>query len=604
MRQHSSRRLREPRRRARRLTCESLEKRLLLTGDLQVRFQIQEPDGDAVDTLVVGDPYELHVLVKDARAAPTGVLQAFFDVYYDSSLISVDGPVMVNPIYGLNSGGDVDTPGLIDEAGGVDFNRLPPDPRGAELNLFHVPISADQAGTLQLTADLSERAPNQPFFFGAFNAIRLNEIEFVGGTVEIVDTPSPKLSIAQSADASESGAAGRFVVSQSLTTLSNTVVSYIVGGTATSGQDFTALSGQVTIPAGQTSANINVSAINDAIVEASETVIVTLSSITGDPSVSINAGQNQATLNILDNDSAIVSVAATTQAGEAPGNDGVFTVSQSARSSTATNVQYTLSGTALPGVDYASLSGTATIPAGATATTIVIDVNDDMLLEGAEQVTVTLNSLSGDPQITLSPSNSQATLTIADNDTAQVRVAATRDGNEQDAVAGRFTVSLTRASITNTVIAYTLGGSALSGVDYVAPGTTVTIPEGSTTATIDITPINDAMVEGAENVALQLTSITSGHPQVSLDSQQSTATLQLLDDDTAVVSISSIANGNEAGPTAGRFRVTQSAPSASDHHLVFGWRHSGRRRRLSNVNRFGHHRGGRHNSRDPRQCPG
>ena len=56
-------------------------------------------------------------------------------------------------------------------------------------------------------------------------------------------------------------------------------------------RDYTALTGTVTILAGQTSATIDVSGIvDDNIVEADETVVVTLTSVTsGDPQITLDA---------------------------------------------------------------------------------------------------------------------------------------------------------------------------------------------------------------------------------------------------------------------------------------------------------------------------
>ena len=54
-------------------------------------------------------------------------------------------------------------------------------------------------------------------------------------------------------------------------------VHYTVGGTATPASDYIALSGSVVIPAGANSATITVTPLDDALVEAAEKVIVTLS---------------------------------------------------------------------------------------------------------------------------------------------------------------------------------------------------------------------------------------------------------------------------------------------------------------------------------------
>ncbi len=75
---------------------------------------------------------------------------------------------------------------------------------------------------------------------------------------------------------------GRFTVSLSGVSSTATVISYTVAGTAEpgDGNDYEELSGTVTIPAGQMSAVIDVTPLNDDQTEGPETVIVTLTEIT------------------------------------------------------------------------------------------------------------------------------------------------------------------------------------------------------------------------------------------------------------------------------------------------------------------------------------
>src|SRR5260370_37628556 len=61
---------------------------------------------------------------------------------------------------------------------------------------------------------------------------------------------SATVSIAKISDAAEPGTNGKFRVTQSAVSSTDTVVSYTVSGTATAGSDYTALSGTVTIAAG------------------------------------------------------------------------------------------------------------------------------------------------------------------------------------------------------------------------------------------------------------------------------------------------------------------------------------------------------------------
>jgi putative intracellular protease/amidase len=77
------------------------------------------------------------------------------------------------------------------------------------------------------------------------------------------------------------------------------VVTYALTGSATNGHDFTSLTGRVTIPAGQTSATVSVLPVDDTLVDANETVELT---ITASSSYTVGAASS-ATVTIADNDS-------------------------------------------------------------------------------------------------------------------------------------------------------------------------------------------------------------------------------------------------------------------------------------------------------------
>jgi hypothetical protein len=88
------------------------------------------------------------------------------------------------------------------------------------------------------------------------------------------------------------------LVSRTGATASALNVTYSVGGTATAGSDYTALSGNVTIPSGQSQAAITVTALNDAVVEANETVVITLT----DGAAYDLANPSSATITIVSDD--------------------------------------------------------------------------------------------------------------------------------------------------------------------------------------------------------------------------------------------------------------------------------------------------------------
>ncbi|MDB5335041.1 MAG: Alkaline phosphatase [Planctomycetaceae bacterium] len=130
----------------------------------------------------------------------------------------------------------------------------------------------------------------------------------IAGT--ITNDDGGTVSIAKTTDAAETTppSKGKFTVTQSGVSATPTVVTYTVSGTAIAGasgadSDYQTLSGTVTIPAGQTSATIDVTPFNDSLAEDPETVIVTLTGFTGgDGSIELDPDNQKltATVQILD----------------------------------------------------------------------------------------------------------------------------------------------------------------------------------------------------------------------------------------------------------------------------------------------------------------
>jgi hypothetical protein len=99
-------------------------------------------------------------------------------------------------------------------------------------------------------------------------------------------------------------------------------------------------------------------------------------------------------------------------ASEAGPDSASVTVSRTGGTTASLTVRYSLGGTAANGVDYQSLSGSVTIPAGASSANIVVRPIDDRVIEVAELVILTL---SADSAYNVGPLNT-AIVTIVDND--------------------------------------------------------------------------------------------------------------------------------------------------------------------------------------------
>lgn len=121
-----------------------------------------------------------------------------------------------------------------------------------------------------------------------------------GASTALAQTTTPSISIA-AADASAAERnrdPGSFRITRTGATTSSLTVRYTGSGTALINRDFSGPTGSVVIPAGQTSATVAVTPIDDVFVEGNETVILTLATGTG---YTVGAART-ATVTIADND--------------------------------------------------------------------------------------------------------------------------------------------------------------------------------------------------------------------------------------------------------------------------------------------------------------
>ena len=233
------------------------------------------------------------------------------------------------------------------------------------------------------------------------------------GTATITDnegTPTIQFNAASSSGA-ESVSSAALQVDLSGASASAVTVAYTVTGTATGGgTDYTLADGTLTFNALSTSETITIaSIIDDAIVEASETVIVTLSSPSG-----ATLGSNTAhTYTITDNDVAVttISVSAAASVSEGAGTTN-FTVSLSSAATGALSVDYaTSNGTALAGSDYTSASNSLSFAAGEQTKTISVAILDDSGVEASESFSLTLSN-----PVNVTLGTTTASVSITDND--------------------------------------------------------------------------------------------------------------------------------------------------------------------------------------------
>ncbi|MBU8874849.1 hypothetical protein KQ910_13820 [Reyranella sp. MMS21-HV4-11] len=217
-----------------------------------------------------------------------------------------------------------------------------------------------------------------------------------------LDTAEPAMPSLSIADVSvQEGNAGTrlmtFTVILSAAAAGPVTVAYSTAdGTATSGSDYVAASGNLTFAAGETSKTLQVTVNGDTAAEGNEAFTVRLANAAG---ATIADGSATGTLT---NDDAAATLPALSvgdvslREGDSGTAELMFVVTLDRAANGPVTVNYaTANGTASAGSDYAALTGTLTFAAGETSKMVHVAVNGDIAVEANETFSLTLSGATG-----------------------------------------------------------------------------------------------------------------------------------------------------------------------------------------------------------------
>jgi uncharacterized repeat protein (TIGR01451 family) len=263
---------------------------------------------------------------------------------------------------------------------------------------------------------------------------------------------------------------------------------------AAAGSDYTGTTGTLTFLSGDDTETFTVTILNDTLDENAEHVLVMLSNPGGAELVEPFI----AALTITDDDNP-----PSITIDDPSDNEGdvvVFTVSLSAASSFDITVEYdTVNGTATAASDYTAQSNTATILAGNTSTTIGVPTTEDAVFEGDETFTVELSNSTN-----ASIGDDEGTGTIVE-DEAEPTISID-DASEPEGTQLIFTISLSGPRDEDYIVNYVpANGTATDGSDYLADPDFVIITAGTTSTSILVPSIEDAIFEGDETFFINVT---------------------------------------------------------------------------------------------------
>lgn len=289
--------------------------------------------------------------------------------------------------------------------------------------------------------------------------------------------------------------------------------------TASAGSDYTAATGTLAIPAGDTAAIIDVTVSGDTETETDEQLLVNLLSVSANARIADDEGVGV----VLNDDLPKVSIEPSFIEEPDSGSQllTLFAVLNAPASSDVVVGYATTPGSATPGSDYIENTGAITIPAGDVSAPIQMEILGDTLIEGSETIEIVLTSVSAAATL----GQVSAFVTILDNDDPNaLPTLAASGGGVREGDSGttdlRIQVTLNQALADTISVSYaTEDGSAMAPDDYIALAGSVEIPAGEMSAAITVAVVGDTVEELDETLVVNLEVST---PDVTLSTSQVT----------------------------------------------------------------------------------
>ena len=324
-----------------------------------------------------------------------------------------------------------------------------------------------------------------------------------------------------------------FIEGGTLNTTENPITGNIsYSGTATDGTDYTSQS-TFSIPVNQNSVIVELDVIDNGATEPSETVTAALNGV---PSTGSYANITT-TMNIHDDDASnlTISVGSAVNGAEGGGNP-TFTVFLDDGDINGTGTPIT--GAITYGGDASAVDFSATppaifsIPNGSTETVVTLNVLDDQVVEGTEDLIAIISS----PSVGSVSGDDSTTVNIADNDDGAliISISAPVDGTEGGGdveflitMEGSLTNGLGQ-DLTGTV---TFGGTATPSSDFVADAQ-FAIPDGSGFVVHSLSVLNDLNIEFTESLIASIS-----NPIIGSVSTSDTATAYIFDNDSILTEV-------------------------------------------------------------------
>ena len=314
-------------------------------------------------------------------------------------------------------------------------------------------------------------------------------------TVLALQDDRPVSEVSVNPDSVIEGETAIFTFTSDIAMPSDTVIDYVVSGSATAEDDYNddPLDGAFVFPAGTQSLDLSVETLTDSEIESEEELIIEVGEgfSIGDNLPYRPGALREAKLEITSpaGDVQTIQIRSTTVSTSEGGNLS-FEFETDLISNEVTTIKFSVWGSATTGSDFFAEDLEIDLPANSETVTLTFQTRDDMLVESDEELWITIISNPDETYVIGSPKS--AVGIIESNDLPELTIEGGGDvGEGGDA---QFVIRADQAVVEDTSINYRLSGSATAGSDYRELPVTVIMPAGENEVTVKIETIDDDVV--------------------------------------------------------------------------------------------------------------
>ena len=354
-----------------------------------------------------------------------------------------------------------------------------------------------------ISFELEPSVPNQPVSYENHQTGTSRSLLYSAGdndpstytSILFQEDNRPRIEVTVNPQTVVEGNSATFTFTSDIVMPTDTVIDYIVAGSATAEDDYDdgPLDGSFIFPQGTQTFDLEIQTLTDDEIESEEEIVIEVGDGfgIGENLPYVPGALREARLAITSppGDFQTIKVSATSVTVN-EGSNVSFEFETDLVSNEDTTITFTVGGTARSGSDYFAEDLEIDLPANAETVTVTFETRDDTIVENDETLSITITPNADETYVVGSPSS--ASTTIESNDLPELIIEG--GGSISEGSSGEFIIRADQPVVEDTSINYALSGSATPGRDFNELSGTVVMPAGQSEVRVTIETIDDDVV--------------------------------------------------------------------------------------------------------------